>query len=250
MNRRFRTTSASGRSLGGFTLIEILAVVAVLAILVALLLPALKGMLSRAADAKCVSNLRALSAASILFSTDNNGKWPLNSVGTPRGVFANDLIPYLEPIPGRQDANFRNSPLICPTMPKDGVDSNYRFQGVYTPSSYRYEDPDKTVRYGIGYAQNIYAADRAQAYYVKNRLAVGKTSSFMLYMDFSNHYVTSSSRLFNVEKEALKKRHNNKLNIAFADGSIRAIPYEEIPPQTPRLGPGTASFWYGLVEEN
>jgi|GEM_PF-3312791 len=70
----------------------------------------------------------------------------------------------------------------------------------------------------------------------------------MLYMDFSRHYVTSSAS-FNSQEDALKKRHHSRLNVAFADGSIRPILYDDIPPQVPRLGPGTASFWYGLTEQ-
>jgi len=221
----------------------------VLAILVGLLMPAFNGMFSRSLKTKCVSNLRTLSGASVLFSADHNGKWPLISVEPPRGVFVNDLIPCLGSIPGRQDGNFRDSPLICPGIPKGGADSNWLYQGVYTPSSYRYENPDKTVTYGLGYAQNIFAADRDNSpFFVKNRLSVGKASGFMLYMDFSNHYVTSSAT-FNSQKDALKKRHHGRLNVAFADGSIRPILYDDIPPQIPRLGPGTASFWYGLTEQ-
>ena len=146
-----------------------------------------------------------------------------------------------------QDADFRSSPLICPAIPNEGEDSTYIYQGIYTPATYTYENPSRTVRYGLGYAQNIYAVGGGGSYSVKNRLVVANPSRFMLYMDFSGHYVTSSNSL-NTGEEALKKRHNGKLNIAFADGSVRSILYEDIPPQFPRSGPGAAAFWYGLDE--
>jgi prepilin-type N-terminal cleavage/methylation domain-containing protein len=55
----------------GFTLIELLITIAIMAILAALLLPALAGAKEKARRISCLSNLKQLSMALHLFSTDN-----------------------------------------------------------------------------------------------------------------------------------------------------------------------------------
>jgi prepilin-type N-terminal cleavage/methylation domain-containing protein len=56
-----------------FTLIELLVVIAVLAILISLLLPSLKAAKEIARNAVCLSNMRGLGYADLIYGEDNNG---------------------------------------------------------------------------------------------------------------------------------------------------------------------------------
>ena len=69
-------SSLSRRGLLAFTLIELLVVIAIIAILAALLLPALAKARQKALQANCVSNLKQISYALAMYSTDNNEYLP------------------------------------------------------------------------------------------------------------------------------------------------------------------------------
>ena len=59
-----------------FTLIELLVVIAIIAVLAALLVPALHYAREKARATKCMSNLRQLAAAAILYTADHGGRFP------------------------------------------------------------------------------------------------------------------------------------------------------------------------------
>ena len=100
----------------GFTLIELLVVVAVIAILMAILMPALRAAREQGQRAACLSNLRQLTLAWMMYADDNGGKictaWAGNDpaawVGRPgendrweaqvQTVEAGVLFPYVKTI--------------------------------------------------------------------------------------------------------------------------------------------------------
>lgn len=60
----------------GLTLMELLTVIAIIALLIALALPVIHQMRYKGRDAVCISNMRQLWTAIMLYRDDHNGKYP------------------------------------------------------------------------------------------------------------------------------------------------------------------------------
>ena len=83
MNRPVRNSSfyritrnQSSRTSSGFTLVEVLVVVAMIAMLLGLLVPALRAAKEKATTIRCLANLRFVGVAVRVFADDNEGFFP------------------------------------------------------------------------------------------------------------------------------------------------------------------------------
>lgn len=91
------------RPRAAFTLLELLVVVGIIAVLAAMLIPTIKKASEQAKVVNCVSNLRQIAAATGVYTTQNDGRYPFNGVeagehrnGFPREPFV-DVWKLLRP---------------------------------------------------------------------------------------------------------------------------------------------------------
>jgi prepilin-type N-terminal cleavage/methylation domain-containing protein/prepilin-type processing-associated H-X9-DG protein len=102
--------------LPGFSLIELLVVLAVIGILAGLLLPALRRAKDRGKSASCSNNLRQMIFASLMYEEDNK-VFPL---GWYPARFPSIWYRQLQPYVGRNATESGDGVFICPSSPVGG----------------------------------------------------------------------------------------------------------------------------------
>src|SRR5689334_11751015 len=71
------------RARRAFTLVELLVVIGIIALLIGILLPALNRARESARQVKCLSNMRQLSSAVLMWATEHHGFLPGRAGGSP-----------------------------------------------------------------------------------------------------------------------------------------------------------------------
>jgi prepilin-type N-terminal cleavage/methylation domain-containing protein len=103
--------ASRARSGKGFTLIELLVVIAIIAILAAMLLPVLSRAKAKTYQVNCVSNVKQLLVAGMMYMNDTGRNFSYNDPATPNSLWMGTLINYYAKV---------DKVRICPTAPDKG----------------------------------------------------------------------------------------------------------------------------------
>ncbi len=235
-----RYTRYTRRAALAFTLIELLVVIAIIAILAALLLPALAKAKAKAAQIRCVNNVKQLSYAFVMYINDNQDNFPGSGSRNSFGYEVEDWIYW------------RNSPMYPPVIKSaivaglGGINSNmFRCsldrddserikqntdgQGIY-PYSYSCTSiASGTVNHGMTSVINKTTA-------VAQRFKLSEVKSPSVKIELAEEQATHNPNecsnptapvindgRFAAPGDALTIRHSKKAVISFGDSHVASV---------------------------
>jgi prepilin-type N-terminal cleavage/methylation domain-containing protein/prepilin-type processing-associated H-X9-DG protein len=222
---RCRKSQGAMDSPRGFTLIEILVVVAILAILAALALPVIGNMNRKAGTAETISNLRQIFVLFGQYGTDNNGEWPAPRETDAGPFWSKDkLFPYINNgEPATNWSDLADTVFVSPNAPKVGSKDNADAPTVANPANQ-------------GFGMNVYlpsadgkpyADDTANKDNPERRVVrpiIGDNlSKQMLLMDCNANVIFGEPHFLGQFTTFVKNRHDGKNTVLFCDGHVELI---------------------------
>ena len=227
---RKKPSSTPGDSRGlkaGFTLVELLVVVAIIGILAGLLLAAIGNARSRAWRVQCVNSLKQLSAAAVMYWDDNNeNAFPYRGATTNNGVvywfgWLENGAEETRAFDPAQGALYRYVPshgvVICPALQYESASFKLKAKGAAYGYGYNIllstpgTRPTVRITALSRPAGTVLFADAAQV----NTFEAPASPANPMLEEF--YYVSP-------DEATTHFRHNMKANAAFCDGHVEAEP--------------------------
>jgi prepilin-type processing-associated H-X9-DG protein/prepilin-type N-terminal cleavage/methylation domain-containing protein len=218
-------TPGRGGPYRGFTLTELLAVMAVIAVLVAILIPVLGGAREAARSAVCQSNLRQIGIALTMFVNDHGYYPAIAEVGQimdgtgPGTGYQQDLLPYMDAAHDimfcpSNDPRYRWHEYVPHMTPSGGSIFSYGMNGC-----------------GSGIADyGLTCSSFVRCYVAESEVLVpSQMIAFTDSDDGSNLVIpTFTLAMPGIASWAPSKRHNGGSNVLFCDGHVEHLHYLDL----------------------
>ncbi len=161
---------SQGRRIQGFTLIEMLVVIAIIALLASLIVPAVNRALAKAQSVKCMANLRSIGQGIMIVAQDKNQEYPLGLVGSSAANRKN-WVSQLRKEYFNMDSDVitdqgrdNSGVFLCPSAAIKGGDHHYSCHPVVMPFRADADQPGRGYPLGSlpSASSTILVADAAQ----------------------------------------------------------------------------------------
>lgn len=212
----------------GFSLIELLMVIAVIAILGAILVPSIQAVRERAYVAKTVSNLRQLQAANELYASQNKGRYveavPYDEEAGGRDSskvwFMDDEFMALA---GYEDQRLGYDGALYPEIAKTGIG------GIPFPGDSRKQDSELTIGINIGNRQQWTPVplgfQKSRIVEPSRAIAFGDAGSYWIRAATATRWTDDASGRVGT---SLAFRHDGKAAVVFFDGATALVTKEQV----------------------
>ncbi|HLK55393.1 MAG TPA: prepilin-type N-terminal cleavage/methylation domain-containing protein [Chthonomonadaceae bacterium] len=204
----------------GFTLIELLVVIAIIAILAAILFPVFAQAREKARGISCVSNVKELSTATLLYVQDYDETFPMNFYMGQNGpapcvsvVWVN-IVPYIKNVQVNQ----------CPSNPT-ALDFTTAMGVIGFPPAC---PSSPAIRY-VSYFPNfslIDWGDPSNVFGANNGRPVKSMAQIEFPVDTAVFYDSTGTlpdAYFSIMDEPIQARHSGNLNACFVDGHAKVV---------------------------